>query len=272
MNLKPLTAMQVSWIDPQDVASLAESLRTPASVPLAEEPSLSLLEPDEMAALRGTFDAWNDAAEETPSPAALPPVAEEQEEPAMTAEDASNPILQRGPDLDAFRQRLQAIRDRAVDAGLLPPPQAPQEESAAPISMPETIPQPPPAAPFTVPTGSVMERLEAFDGWARHRCGEGEIFVMDDQGDLLCGRQEQAGLILSTLLALNAAARSSAWSACGGPQVLHHSLPSGDIITVIPCPTRLGVMQVAVTASQAIPEDSAALLRSALIAAMDAEA
>ncbi|MDZ4288729.1 MAG: hypothetical protein U0984_12260 [Prosthecobacter sp.] len=264
--------MQVSWIDPQDVASLAESLRTPPPPP-PETAGQSLLEPEDVAVLRGTFDAWGDAPEESAEEATAesPPLTEEpiQEAPVSIEETVPNPILQQGPDLDAFRQRLQAIRSRAVDAGLLPAPVAAIEEARPALPEPLPVPVEARVCAFQAPRGGLVERLEAFVIWARRCIGTGEVFVVDDRGDLLSGPQDQATLILSTLLALNAAARASAWSACEGSQVLHQSLAAEAMVTVIPCSTRLGVMQVAVVAPHAIADGDAAVIRDALIATMD---
>jgi hypothetical protein len=265
--------MQVSWIDPEDVASLAESLRRPPPRP-APPPStghgLSLLEEieEQPEALDGT------AAE-------LPDTHPSEEEfsggfhtPSLPEPPAAlSPESGAAPDLQALRQRLQAIRERAMDAGLLP-------GAAAVVRPPEPAPPPvleaPPApvsapAPFQVPLGSVMARLEAFAAWADRSLDQADVFVVDDRDDLLWGPQEQAGLVLSALMAQAAATRSSALSACEGAHALHQALPTGRMLTVIPCGTRLGMMQVAVVSAEALSPDQSEALRGALTAAMDAE-
>jgi hypothetical protein len=115
-----------------------------------------------------------------------------------------------------------------------------------------------------------MARLEAFAHWATHVVGEAECFVVDDADNLLWGAQEQAGLVLSSLMAMAAALRSSALSACENGQVLHQTLPGGRVLTVIPCATRLGMIHLAVLSVEALVPERSETLRCSLIAAMDA--
>jgi hypothetical protein len=184
------------------------------------------------------------------------------------------------PNLTAFRERLQAIRDRAIGAGLLP--------GVSSVSVPPTPAEPqsaPPEAPveeqtelgdpndwaFELPLGTVEERLEAFASWAYRHISGGEILVVDDHGDLLWGQHARPELILSTLMARNASSRSSPLSACGLSGTIHYSLASGNTLTVIPCDTRLGMIQVVICAAEGLPEMDADRLRQALIAAMDTQ-
>lgn len=358
--------MQVSWINPEDVAALAESLRQPVRQPAP-------------------------AAQPLPEPPAEPLVVENPPLPVP----AGVPV----PDLAAFREKLQSIRDKAVSAGLLnatavvappftpppapapvftpapasaipaeiPPSPAPETLSAArafqseqalrwaapapaPVSPevaeppvvapsyqtpaaetelassaspdtfsePETpaFPSPPPVAenavfptapedtpapvqPFfeavpepvaaEVPAGSfdsipepqqpevpvspaatVKERLEAYAQWANQKWGAQELLIVDEFGDLLWGPPKKSGLVLSTMMAWNAAIRASAQAASGVVQTRQQMLPAGESLTLIPCSTRLGLLQIALVKAQAPWENETASLRETLQQVMDA--
>ncbi|HYF35982.1 MAG TPA: hypothetical protein VD994_11875 [Prosthecobacter sp.] len=282
--------MQVSWINPEDVASLAESLRTPPPAKAEAGAGLPLLEAEDMAALAEALEGFRvEIEEEKPAaeaPREAPPDQEDEQEPVPSvAERPPHAEMAGGTDLNALRRRLQEIRERAVDAGLLPAPQAveppatpklveePVSEAAPEDGAPQAIEQAKaPVIVFEVPLGSVTARLEAFAMWAHECVGTDQIFVVDDRGDLLWGPQDQAGLILSTLMAVNAAARASARSACGGAQALHQALPSGMMATILGCETRLGLIQVAVAAAHELTADEAEAVRGALTAAINGEA
>ncbi len=283
--------MQVSWIDPEEVASLAESLRPaarPAPVARAPEPAVKQ-EPVEP------------LVEE-------PPVVEPVDGPAM-------------PNLSAFRQRLQAIREKAINAGLLTPQAAPaaipapvpapadaaQPTFEAPVAEAAPVPAipaptfaerpadtpsyspveaPPPieyAPPVTddrvfkkpeprIPLNagaSVKDRLDAFTAWADSQWGPGDLLVVDEYGDLLLGPLKKSGLVLSTMMAWNAAIRASAQAASGISQVMQQTLATGETLTLIPCKTRLGLLQIALVKTQAPQDHEISELDAALAEVMD---
>jgi hypothetical protein len=344
--------MQVSWIDPEEVAALAESLRPAARPQLVKAP--------EPAPMRE---------------AAQPLVAET---PALET-DAPGPAADTGgmPNLAAFRQRLQSIRERAISAGLMtpkppPPPETPTasepdamrtgvsalrlvrppapvpevvtppepapesetetaplppqepelvvvnepepvaavapafEESASPSPepVPEPVPEPPsqesapqwqpqpvsfpapnpPPVQYNVPISpaptaqphieiapgaSVKDRLDAFASWAGQQWGPGELLIVDEYGDLLWGPPKKAGLVLSSMMAWNAAIRASAQAANGMAQIQQQVLATGETLTIIPCKTRLGMLQIAVVKAQAPWGEETSVLREALVQVMD---
>jgi hypothetical protein len=277
MSRRRPTVMQVSWINPEDVAALAESLR-PAKPETLLSPATGLClltaeeEPVEESA---DTDAAPSADTSSAMPAVTPPGDSERPSPIEPAAPESTPAT---PDLDALRQRLHEIRVRAVDAGLLPGRQngiAPTEAISAVDSPQEPVPVGAPLrqrrefTPFQVPLGSVMARVEAFAQWLFQSLGTSNVFVIDDRGNLLWGPQEQAGLVLSTLMAINAASRGSAASACEKPQINQQVLPSGMMMTAIPCETRLGDIQVAVAAPDVLAAHEAEMIREALQSAMN---
>ncbi|MEN3942383.1 hypothetical protein WJU23_13880 [Prosthecobacter sp. SYSU 5D2] len=318
--------MQVSWIDPEEVAALAESLRPPARPqPPAKAPE--------------------------PAPRQEPVQPLVADTPATEA-DASSPATDTGgmPNLAAFRQRLQSIRERAISAGLMtpkppappePPPapapaaeavtsppaepdQQPEQEPASELapsaespafeeaapSLPEpepespsqepapqwqpqpesfTSPSPPPVqynvpvAPPPVemarlapqphieisPGASVKDRLDAFASWAGQQWGPSELLIVDEYGDLLWGPPKKAGLVLSTMMAWNAAIRASAQAANGMAQIQQQVLATGETLTIIPCKTRLGMLQIALVKAQAPWGEETSVLREALVQVMD---
>ncbi len=231
--------MQVSWIDADQVTALAEGLSwgtaanspSPAAeigtAPLIGD-STSLVFPDE--------------------PEHLPESMAE-----VMAEDEPQPVLH------DFRARLQAIRDRAIQAGLIPA-QMPV------IALPEVE-----LPPFDPQAGAVPERLAAFIDWTLPGLTDSEIFIVDDQGDLHWGSPASSGLVLSAIMAWGAASRMSALAAYETVEPLRQMLASGRHLAVIPCATRLGIMHVAITSLLLVPQQQITALRSALVAAMDAD-
>ena len=288
--------MQVSWIDPEEVAALAESLRLPAR----PQPKVKAPEP-------------------APRQEPVQPLVADTLPPE--ADDATSPTANTGtmPNLAAFRQRLQSIRERAISAGLLTPkalasppvPAAPSEpvpapqsqpwmetplpsqvpapvepppeaftpspaplpyHPAAPIPAPVTeAPPPPPPAPLIeiAPEASVKDRLEAFAIWANQQWGPGELLIVDEYGDLLWGPPKKSGLVLSTMMAWNAAIRASAQAASGMAQIQQQVLATGETLTIIPCKTRLGMLQIALVKAIAPWGEETSLLNEALVQVMD---
>ena len=291
--------MQVSWIDPQHISALAESLRGPAyrnSTPFSAPPSGVTELPAAVPEV---------PEEELPTLVITPPVSDAEAE-EIEELPAHTPSLS----MVTFRMHLRSIREQAIQAGLLRPQVEPEEEtepeepielkvvdeealddpdwavavSAPPVlnpvelspPSPLTIPVvPEPAAPpvieldFEVPNGSIAQRLDAFAFWAKSRLGDCELLVVDEYGDLLWGPRAKSGLVLSTMMAWNAAIRASAQAASGTPQTLHQSLASGNTLTVIPCSTRLGMVQVALVRGFMMLDAEVDLLKRGLSAAMD---
>lgn len=322
--------MQVSWIDPEDVAALAESLR-PSARPKPVVPEPVIEEPVE-------------------------PLVPEQQPVAVSTASASATPTPEMPNLAAFRQRLQSIREKAINAGLLTPqPAAPLDEpestpeteaasepvteEPAPVQPVEETETPPPAAetpavipepvaaketqPFPIepapasvqepkpepappvftsepapapvpapepiiepsapvytytppqpeitiaPGASVKDRLDAFAEWATRKWSPNQLLVVDEFGDLLWGPTKKAGLVLSTMMAWNAAIRASAQAASGASQVLHQSLATGEALAVIPCQTRLGTLHLAVVKAQAPSDYEITCLRDSLVEVMN---
>ena len=231
--------MQVSWIDAHQVTALAEGLRLgPAKsspVPDAElgaapliDDSTSLVFPDE--------------------PEHLPESMIE-----VMAEEEHQPVL------NDFRARLQAIRDRAIQAGLI--------AAQMPVMALAEVELP----PFDPQAGAVSERLAAFIDWAQPALADSEIFIVDDQGDLHWGSPASSGLVLSAIMAWGAASRMSALAAYETVEPLRQMLATGRHLAVIPCATRLGIMHVAIASAQLVQLKQITALRSALVAAMDAD-
>lgn len=297
--------MQVSWIDPEEVSALAESLRPPAR----PQPPVKAPEP-------------------APQQEAVQPLVSDAPPPEA---DAPGPEGDTGgmPNLAAFRQRLQSIRERAISAGLMTPkpaapPEAPpvpevaQAPALEPVPVPEaeteemrtgasalhssepapqwqpqpetvSPPSPPPvqsnvpvsAPPVEIsrpapqphieiaPGASVKDRLDAFASWAGQQWGPSELLIVDEYGDLLWGPPKKAGLVLSTMMAWNAAIRASAQAANGLAQIQQQVLATGETLTIIPCKTRLGMLQIALVKAQAPWGEETSVLREALVQVMD---
>jgi len=245
--------MEVSWIEPEEVASVAESLRPPVHAQVVVR---------------------------------LPPpmIPEEAVEPLVIekSQAAEDQVL---PDLAAFRQRLQSIRERAIRAGLLTPQMTVPEVVTTPLptvpgvvevpSPVETayepeVPVPSPPPQISIASGaSVKDRLEAFSLWSAQQWGPGELLIVDEYGDLLFGPPKKSGLVLSTMMAWNAAIRASAQAASDAALIQQQTLATGESLTIIPCQTRLGTLQIALVKAQAPLDQETKALKDALTQVMD---
>ena len=256
--------MQVSWIDADEVGALVGHLRVKTAVPptVEEEPAYpvqSLLdapEPDE------ALEMFRVQVAEAAKPVT--------KEPAEVVH----------PDLQDFRSRLQAIRERAMGAGLLPSPAGKPESEAIEIKdEPEEVePEPevasvnPSWVPFKPSGRTVAERLESFAAWAQPQLGWSELFIIGDQGDLLWGQSIHQGLVQTTVMAWVSTSRMSAVFAFDRAPLLRRQMANGRQLTAVPCPTRLGLMHIAITSEQPLSEEHVPELRAALISAMEAAA
>lgn len=314
--------MQVSWIDADRLRELVAQI-APQDERAAATPSLTEIE-----TAPGGGAAWEPAAGfaqvmDEPDESAERSAAETPRLPETCAEQivvteiaAETPASADMPDgeehdshghvlhnpaaalpLSRIRDKLRAIRQSAVESGILtrpaePPPSTEMTVEAAGASLndgdcrPEVecasqateanagnmaVQQSVPS--FEIPRGSRDERLSAFAGWARQvlRADGGHVLVMSDDGEVLWGGEAKAGLVLSTMMAWGAAMRAGAAVACAPPPVMRQPLASGHVLTVIPCETGAGVVHAAVAAPEGLADDVALVLRGALCAAMAAE-
>ncbi len=186
----------------------------------------------------------------------------------------------RHPDLQDFRSRLQAIRVRAMDAGLLPSTvgtqePAVQEREEEPLEEELEVDVPTTNriwGPFKPAGCTVPERIESFAAWAQPKLGWSELFVFGDQGDLLWGQSVHQRLVQTTVMAWVSTSRMSAVFAFDRAPLLRRQMANGQQLTALPCPTRLGLMHIAVTSSQPLSDEHIPELRAALISAMETAA
>lgn len=269
--------MQVSWIDPDELARLASELNGP--LPSAEPPvSWDLNTIPEL-----TADALMPQSIGAAPIAPVNPVAEVHE----TSAPANHPAL------DHIREKLRAIRSRAQDAGILPK----REEAPAPVELP-TAPPPAPAvqapvsyspepipapvsespaplaapAPSSTPSaqaflnldGSITERLASFMTWAERYAPSKEILLVDDHGELLWGNPSHPELALSAILAANVSLRDGV-NSMTQQSATSLKLAEDKNLTVMPCATRLGLVTLALLNSDPTPtNEQISCLREAL--------
>jgi hypothetical protein len=264
--------MQVSWIDQDDLRELVDGLRR---------------ETDSSQGKKGL--AWElhtlpeSAFEIPPDDEGRPmDVGVGEVEPAVQPPEESLPQEQISPAaVEEIRDRLKSVREKALGAGLLkrPQPEPEDEGSVEPLlshdpgepKVDETTPSPGPAAPdFHVPAGPVPLRLDAYAAWAGGWLGESQIFLLDEEGHLLWGVQAKSGLVLSAVLAWSAARHASAVEAVEVPAVIRQSAGSAGAISLVPCRTRHGMIQVGIQRQSSLTDLEAGLLREALAVAMDA--
>lgn len=278
--------MQVSWIDAEHLNSLlariapAEKPRetpqpddvpptlapipaedfgflTPPAAPVAEVAAEVLLVPDrEVASGQGAAPSVEWGEHEA-----------DEDESSLPNPGAAVP-------LSRIRDRLRAIRQSALDAGILTRGAEAAAVAPAFVAAPTstTLSEPEVKAATAGPSasGTQRERLAAFAAWARTQLQEhgGYVVVMDDHGELLWGGGGNAAMVLSTMMACGAAIRASAAPACGVSTVIRRTLSSGNVLTVIPAAMEAGGLHVAVTGPVALSDEMAERLRGGLQTAM----
>ena len=316
--------MQVSWIEPDQIRDLVGQLQSPAKAAsnvaweLHTLPNPAGLGARELGIEEG--DLWLPDEQAPSAPAAAPEVAppvapaENFFAPAARTEDhqeEETPLRQlpeQPKELWRIREKLRAIRERAIEAGLLahvgvakparveePAPVVQKEATVPPaVQIPETVPSPfsiaaepvaaaapvvaaaPGIAPaeatsFEKPRGRISERLEAFASWAGRQFGLHDLLIVDDHGDILWGIHEQAGLVVSAMMACKAAQRSSALGAAGLSTIIEQPISINRTLIVVPCDTTYGSLTIAFVRQGAFPEADARLLGHALTIAIEAD-
>lgn len=128
-----------------------------------------------------------------------------------------------------------------------------------------------PVAPATTDTvnflpleGTLAERLTNFASWAIRFTTAEELLLLDDHGDLLWGSPTRDDLIISTMLAVNAALRSSAIAKPAS--LLRTAAGARRDLSILPCPTRYGTVTLALVNAKSTPADT---LREALVLAIE---
>jgi len=276
--------MQVSWIEPDELRALASKLLEPqksdASPTMWELHTLPDFSP---AMPGGMFDSVRDLSAPIPAEA-MPPQA-----PAL------------GHDIASIREKLRAIRDRAQDAGLLPPPapaplQVPVTAQVSPFSpAPEPAPAPAPVAevaPAPAPEpahatveaavqpsaavtsflpleGTIAERLDAFSNWAIQITNAQELILVDDHGDSLWGAPSRNDLVVSAMLALSTSLRSSASEFSSISAVVRSKAGPDHDVAIMPCSTHYGMVTLAIVSKEIVNDEVVACLREALIQTID---
>lgn len=255
MNVNPARAMQVSWIDAAQLSALADTLRPrPAA---KSEPETT------------------ENHDEISFAPALEPLEIASEVPEIEPEVEPQP-------LDEIRSKLKAIRERALQAGLIRTNQPAAEipasdmvdeaslaadpEEQQPIQVPEA---PEILPPMPAVSGDVNQRISLFADWAQPALGSRDLFIVDDQGHLLWGPPLRSSIVLSAIMAREAISRMSAQTACDPDTPSRQTLASGNHLTLLPCATRLGIMHIAILGSEPLAEIHLRTLCHTLIQAMD---
>ncbi len=263
--------MQVSWIDPAEIAKLAAQLSGPLE--LEESPSWDI---NTLPDISGESTASNPEN-------AFNRLADSLDAPAP--ENIENAGQVAAPEIGHIREKLRLIREKAMSAGVIAAPVQKIEELPAEVSfeipavpvprLPITIslsrppeaPAPAPAlktAPFLPLGGPISERLAAFMKWSSQIVPCEDRLLMDDHGDMLWGGASRNELALSAILAVSASLRSAPQAMTRPAAVIHSRLSPNRELSVLPCPTRFGMVTLALLNAPAIDDETAAILRDAL--------
>lgn len=291
-------AMQVSWIDADEIARLAAQLEGPLQK--EEPPPWDLDVMPDFSALFAPGPAGEEGSERLADAIAAP---------------APEPLDQRGaapaPEVEHIREKLHAIRSRAEEAGLLPPgkpagagnerqqpvhptltapPSAEDQPGSDAATLREPIripPAPPPVAeagtaspsippeasgPLLPAVGSLTQRLQAFMAWAQSVAPCQDILLVDDHGDLLWGGPSRADLALSVILAAGAGLRSGSDALTRTSVFIRSRLGDQQELSVLPCPTRFGMVTLALLNATSLSNETVARLREALTRCVDGSA
>ncbi len=261
--------MQVSWIDPDEIAKLAAQLSGPLE--LVPSPSWDVNTLPDIAgdsSAHNPQDAFNQFADSLDAPA---------------PESMENAGHVPAPEIEHIREKLRSIRAKAVDAGVIAATAQKAEETnagvkietpAVPISQlpisislspPTAIPAPVPTrAPFIPIEGPISERLAAFMQWASQIVTCDDRLLMDDHGDMLWGGASRSELALSAILAVSASLRSAPQAMTRPAAVIISRLGPNRELSVLPCPTRFGMVTLALLNAPPVDDETATILRNAL--------
>ena len=207
--------MQISWIDDADIAGLIREL-APESVEgqAASAPGLPAEKP--------AVGTCSDSA----APAASAP------EPESQASALSQ----------SMRERLQAIRERALRSGALGS---------------TGYTQPAPAASQPAPTDS-LQPLRDFV--LRHRHSHGGLLLADERGSVLGGADHQALGVIHELQSWIASNKVGAFFADADQTLLRRQSICGKHLLAMACPSRRGLYYISLYGDQApLPEHLPAL-------------
>lgn len=300
--------MQVSWIDTDQLKGLLARLgdSVPPAKPgtqtwethtmpesLVDAEPVPVVDKDAVATAKAKPEEEEVVGWEAAATVAEQMAKAAVSEPVTECEEASPEEV--APEVARIRDRLREVRERAEAAGLLkrqrpvvptvetpvPPMEAAVSETVAPeMTPPEPVAEVKDASKtedeasyFEVPVGSVVERLEAFAQWASRRVKPGELVLLDEHGDVLWGTQAKGALILSAMMAANALSRSTAAGACQGePAVIRQVLRGGSELAVLSCPTRAGLVHLAVEHPARLGDEAMRIMAQALVSAIEVAA
>lgn len=261
--------MQVSWIDPEEIAKLVAQLSGPLE--LEESPSWDINTLPNISGESSSHnpdDAFHQLADSLDAPA---------------PENIENAGRVPPPEIAHIREKLRAIRAKALDSGVISAP-AQQivnqnvedriEVPVVPVSrLPITISlSPPPVTPEPAPNripflpleGPISERLAAFMQWASQIVVCEDRLLMDDHGDMLWGGASRSELALSAILAVSASLRSAPQAMTKPAAVILSRLGPHRELSVLPCPTRFGMVTLALLNAPPVDDETARTLREAL--------
>lgn len=257
--------MQVSWIDPGELAGLLDSLASPTpATPQSLKQEVAV--PESEATAPADWDGWLADFSEAP---------EHSLEDGFTVAQNEDEIPTPEPEREqiaAIRKRLGEIRTQAITAGLM---RKTESEEVIAMPVPESRPPvwglAPPSGLDLAPEDGLGERLAAFRAWAGQQLdSDAQILILDENGDLLCGPPMAASLILSALMAMNSARRNSADHFSGHASMMTRACGQKKYLSLIPCTTPLGCIQIAVVQSAPLHADTAAHWEKALAAVIAA--
>ncbi|MCE9519389.1 MAG: hypothetical protein K8R87_07550 [Verrucomicrobia bacterium] len=279
--------MQVSWIDPEEIARLTAQLEGPLE---REEPTSWNLDtlPDissQFTLEESSDEASSNADSDELADAIAAPVPEHMEQQGATP----------APELEHIREKLRAIRSSAQDAGLLPVakpasggqeintpvpiapartpvriPPAPSPPSTLAVSdLPSPISHLPNSTPLLPPGGTLTERLQIFMPWVQSVAPCEDILLVDDHGDLLWGGPSRADLALSVVLASGAGLQSGSEALTRSSVFIRSRLGEQKELSVLPCPTRYGMVTLALLNATGLSNEIVTSLREALKLCID---
>ncbi len=289
--------MQVSWIDADEIARLAAQLEGPLQK--EEPPSWDLDVMPDFSALFAPGPAGEEGSERLADAIAAPAPEPLDQRARRRRRRSSTFVKNSTPSAAAPRKPVCSRREsrrapgtkgsnRSSDPDRAPFSRRPPGSDAATLREPIRIPPaPPPVAeagtaspsippeasgPLLPAVGSLTQRLQSFMAWAQSVAPCQDILLVDDHGDLLWGGPSRADLALSVILAAGAGLRSGSDALTRTSVFIRSRLGDQQELSVLPCPTRFGMVTLALLNATSLSNETVARLREALTRCVDGSA
>ncbi len=196
-------------------------------------------------------------------------------QPAAGDDSAAPAAPERFPvaeEVEKFRNKVAAIKDKARSLGVLSPGH-PIPEEERPTQMPRIkigsefakgAPTTKSFPSFRAPQGPLRLRLECFGEWAATVSRAEAVIVADSQGDLVFERGADPAWVSSVSVVASAGERAGRHLAISGNTLIHLDLPDDRKLAVLPCQTKFGQLSVGLVVTSPLRPEIALAISDAI--------